>query len=77
MQNQQTEFANDNLDRISEATNLKLCVSIEEASKILGIGITKFYEELNANRIKAKRFGRRTLVSYESLKEWFNELPDF
>ena len=74
MQDNQPIHANDNYPTSHRD---QVCISIEDASKLLGIGLTKFYEELNSKRIKAKRFGRRTLVSPDSLKIWFDNLPDF
>lgn len=39
-------------------------------------GRTKFYEEVNAGRIKTKRLGRRVLILAEDLKAWLESLPE-
>jgi excisionase family DNA binding protein len=59
---------------MSEAKVILAC-SIENAAKISGIGKTKLYELIGDNKIVARKFGRRTLVSYESLQSWMNSLP--
>jgi len=47
------------------------------AANVAGIGLTKLYEEINAGRLKAKKFGKRTLVTAAALEEWVNNLPDY
>ncbi|WP_377840077.1 helix-turn-helix domain-containing protein [Bosea sp. UC22_33] len=46
-----------------------------QAAQVLGIGVTKLYAEMAAGKIKAKRFGRRTLVPVTELQAWINALP--
>lgn len=55
--------------------SLVIACSVENAAKISGIGKTKLYELIADNKIVARKFGRRTLVSYESLQAWMNSLP--
>ena len=49
--------------------------SVDDATKISGIGKTKLYELIAQNKIVARKFGRRTLISYESLESWMKSLP--
>lgn len=45
-----------------------LTVSINEASKILGLGRTSIYALISNGRLEALRVGRRRLVRFESIK---------
>ena len=47
------------------------------ASNVAGIGLTKLYEEIKSGRLKAKKFGKRTLVTAAALEDWLNNLPDY
>jgi excisionase family DNA binding protein len=51
--------------------------TINKALEILSIGRTKFYQELNAGRIKALKVGKRTLVTQESIDNWLKSLPSY
>lgn len=53
----------------------KLAYSIKEASTLLGIGVTKTYQEIREGRLQMKKFGRRSLITAEALKQWLNSLP--
>ena len=44
-----------------------LAVSVREASRLLGIGVTKTYELLNTNQLTFRKLGRRTLVNRRSV----------
>lgn len=46
-----------------------------QAAQVLGIGVTKLYAEMASGNIKARRFGRRTLVPVTELQAWINALP--
>lgn len=53
----------------------KLAHSIKEAANILGIGVTKVYKEIGEGRLKARKFGKRTLITGDALENWLNALP--
>ncbi len=40
------------------------------------IGRTKLYEELAAGRLKARKFGRRTLILRSDAERWAASLPE-
>jgi hypothetical protein len=42
-----------------------------------GIGRTKAYDEINAGRLKARKVGKRTLVTEADAKAWLDSLPAF
>jgi hypothetical protein len=39
------------------------------------IGLTKFYAELAAGRLVARKLGRRTMILAEDARHWANSLP--
>ncbi len=49
----------------------------EEASKIIRLGRTKLYEELNSGRLKAFKVGKSTLISETHIQEWMEALPAY
>lgn len=50
--------------------------SIEEFSKRQGFGRDKTYDEIRAGRLKAKKAGRRTLITAEEERRYLDSLPD-
>ncbi|MCC3304204.1 excisionase family DNA-binding protein [Sneathiella sp. HT1-7] len=55
--------------------NYITAISVEEFCRSVGIGKVKFYSELKAGRIRAKKCGRRTLVPLSEVGAWFENLP--
>jgi excisionase family DNA binding protein len=45
-------------------------VSVRQAMAMLGLGRTKFYELIKAKEIEALKFGAKTAVLLESLREF-------
>ena len=39
------------------------------------IGRTKAYEEINAGRLKARKAGRRTIITADDAEDWLSRLP--
>jgi hypothetical protein len=39
------------------------------------IGRTKAYEEINAGRLKARKSGRRTIITADDAEDWLSRLP--
>jgi excisionase family DNA binding protein len=52
-----------------------LALSIKEACKHSSLGQTKFYQLLKANKIPARKCGRRTIVLRIELEEFLKSLP--
>jgi excisionase family DNA binding protein len=48
----------------------RLALSVPEALRAMGIGRTRFYDEVGAGRIRIVKSGRRTLVPVSSLREF-------
>lgn len=55
----------------------QMALTIEEASRISGIGRTKIYEAINAGRLPAKKHSKRTLILHEDLKNFLAALPSY
>lgn len=53
-----------------------LAYTVERALSACGIGRTKFYEEIAAGRLKARKVGGRTLVLASDLRAWLEALPE-
>ncbi len=50
-----------------------LAVSVNEATRILGIGRTSLYSMIRDGRIEALKLGRRTLIKTASLRRVIDE----
>jgi excisionase family DNA binding protein len=50
-------------------------LSIVEACRIAGIGRTKIYETIGAGSLKARKFGKRTLILRTDLQSFLSGLP--
>ncbi|ACA18347.1 Prophage CP4-57 regulatory [Methylobacterium sp. 4-46] len=50
--------------------------TIAEVVQISGAGRTTIYAEIAAQRLKAKKLGRRTLIMSDDLEAWLSNLPD-
>lgn len=48
---------------------------VREFCQDYGIGLTKFYAEIRAGRLKARKVGRKTLVADEDAEAWAAALP--
>ena len=60
----------------SNTTSLApLATDIEDSCRLLGIGKTKLYEEINAGRLKAVKVGAKTLLPTKQFPGWLKSLP--
>ena len=50
-------------------------LSILEACAVAGIGRTKIYEAISEGRLKARKFGKRTIVLRADLQTFLSDLP--
>ena len=55
-----------------DTTEARLGVSVLEAARLLGIGRTKIYELLNLGVLRARKIGRRRVISLCSIREFFD-----
>ena len=59
-----------------EPVSGKRALTVDEFGQAYGPGRTTIYEEIKAGRLKALKFGRRTLIPRESADEWLASLPE-
>lgn len=50
-------------------------LSVVEACRVAGIGRTKIYEAISNGSLKARKFGKRTLVLRADLQAFLASLP--
>jgi excisionase family DNA binding protein len=50
-------------------------LSVAEACAVAGIGRTKFYEAIANGSLRARKFGKRTIVLRSDLQDFLSELP--
>lgn len=53
------------------------CFSLEEFCFRNGIGRTTVYKEIKEGRLRARKVGKRTLISLEEESRWFASSPVF
>lgn len=44
-------------------------VSVADAAKMIGLGLTKTYDLINAGKLSSVKIGRRRLVRVESIRQ--------
>ena len=50
--------------------------TVDSFCRKYGIGRTSFYEEVTAGRLKAKKYGTRTIIERAEAQRWFANLPN-
>jgi hypothetical protein len=50
-------------------------MSLRDFCKKYGVGRTKTYGEIKAGRLKARKAGRRTIITDDDAEEWLSNLP--
>ena len=48
---------------------------IEEFCRRFGVGRTKVYDELKLGRLRARKIGRRTIITADDAEGWLQRLP--
>ncbi len=56
---------------------MQLALSIEEVRAYTGIGKTRLYEALNRGQLKAKKFGRKTIILKDDLDDFLESLDSY
>lgn len=56
---------------------MQLSLSIDEVSKVTGIGKTKVYEAINRGLLPAKKYGKKTLVLRVDLDGFLESLTQY
>jgi excisionase family DNA binding protein len=55
----------------------QISLSIEEARTATGIGRTKLYAAINAGQLKARKFGKRTIILRDDLNTFLSNLDNY
>ena len=53
----------------------KLALSVTEAAVEAGVGKDQVYAAIREGRLEARKWGRRTLITYEAFHKFLNGLP--
>jgi predicted DNA-binding transcriptional regulator AlpA len=63
-------------DRQQQAASIQQrAMGVPEFCKRYGIGRTRFYQELKEGRLRARKCGRRTIVTEDDAEHWLQRLP--
>jgi excisionase family DNA binding protein len=50
-------------------------MSVDQFSVRYGLGRTKIYEEIKSGRLRARKCGKRTIISEDDAEDWLRRLP--
>lgn len=50
-------------------------MSVEEFCERYGVGRTRFYEEIKQRRLRARKVGKRTIITDDEAEAWLQRLP--
>jgi len=56
---------------------MQLSLSIEEVRAATGIGRTKLYEAIGKGNLKARKFGKRTIILKDDLDDFLANLESY
>lgn len=59
-----------------QTPNEKLGYSPDEAAAVSGGGRTKIFQAIKEGKLKARKFGRRTIIISDDLKAFLAALPE-
>jgi excisionase family DNA binding protein len=62
--------------REQQRRSLQRALSVVEFCERYGLCRTKTYEELKSGRLRARKLGKRTLISIDDAEIWFQQLPE-
>ena len=52
-----------------------LAYTVKEATAVAKLGTTSIYEAIKAGKIKPRKYGQKTLILHEDLKQFLEGLP--
>jgi excisionase family DNA binding protein len=62
-------------DAIREGQRRRIALSVAEAAVEAGVGRDQVYAAIRDGRLEARKWGRRTIITYEALKRFLDALP--
>jgi excisionase family DNA binding protein len=64
-----------NQEAIRHGERRRMALSVAEAAAEAGVARDKVYEAIREGQLVARKWGRRTLITYEALHRFINGLP--
>lgn len=61
----------------TKEVQMQMSYSIDEARKVTGIGRTKLYEAINEGLLRARKYGKRTIILKDDLQKFLNSLESY
>lgn len=52
-----------------------LAYTVKEATAVAKLGTTSIYEAIKAGKLKPRKYGQKTLILHEDLKQFLEGLP--
>ena len=62
-------------DPVVKSQQRRLALSVSEVAVEAGVGRDQVYAAIREGRLEARKWGRRTLITYNSLQRFLNGLP--
>jgi excisionase family DNA binding protein len=62
-------------DQVPPLIDSRRAFSVEEFCKRYGLGRTRAYQELKSGRLRARKIGRRTVITEDDAEDWLRRLP--
>jgi excisionase family DNA binding protein len=62
-------------DAIREGQRRRIALSVAEAAVEAGVGRDQVYAAIRDGRLEARKWGRRTIITYEALSRFIDALP--
>ena len=53
----------------------RIAYSVHEAAEAVGIGLTKLREEIASGNLRARKLGKRTMITIAELNQWLDKMP--
>ena len=62
-------------DPVAKAQQRRVALSVSEVAVEAGVGRDQVYAAIREGRLEARKWGRRTLITYDALQRFLNGLP--
>jgi len=62
-------------EREQQRRSRQRALSIGEFVQRYGVGRTTAYQEISSGRLRARKIGKRTIISVDDAEEWLHRLP--
>ena len=62
-------------DAIREGQRRRIALSVTEAAVEAGVGRDQVYAAIREGRLEARKWGRRTIITYDALSRFLDALP--